>query len=231
MPFLAGDILFRAVMQSSTLLPEDAYVNDFVFRLGAGSSAPSNTQIDDIFNVIDGFYNDTQAGGDKVASYLGEAINRSATHELQAYSLLSGGSPIRTADWLGPDSPAAANTNLPTEVAGVLSYHADLSGSLEESGATRPRARRRGRLYIGPLTSQATTPTDDNPLLSAGFTQVLRQAAVAMSDAAVTAGWTWRVASRADATTREVVAGWTDNAPDTLRKRGRSASLRVVWTA
>lgn len=41
---------------------------------------------------------------------------------------------------------------LPSEVAIAMSFAGDLEGFVEESGATRPRSRRRGRLFLGPWT-------------------------------------------------------------------------------
>lgn len=230
MAILPGDINVRAVMQGTTLLAEDRYVNDFAFRLGDGTVAPTLLNLADLLGAVDGFYNEVTAGGNQVAAFISEAVSRAVTHEIEFHSILNGGSPILSSPWLGPQAPSVANANMPTEVAGALSFHADLTGLVEEAGATRPRARRRGRVFVGPLTTQAITPTDDNPRLSAGFTLSLRQAATFMADEAAAAGWTWSVWSRTGASLYPIVGGWTDNAPDTMRKRGVEASARVVYS-
>lgn len=227
----AADILVRAVMTGSSGLPSDVFVNDFAFHFDAGGS-PSNAQINSLFGAVDGFYRDVVYGTYKLADFIGEQVSRAVTHELQAYTITSGpmGSPRNTEPWLGPQAPIISDANLPSECAGVLSFHADLTGVAEESGASRPRARRRGRLFIGPLIIGAISADLDNPVLSVTFTATMRAAATHMFDEAQAAGFTWSVWSREDDTLRPVVAGWTDNAVDIQRRRGTEATLRTVYT-
>lgn len=225
MAYAPGDVLVRAVMVSSTGLPADNVVNDFAFT---GTENPDAAAWADLFGIVSDFYRLQQTNTEYVGAYISNAINRSATHELQGYNLGAGpgGSPEATEPWLGPVPTSDANA-LPTEVAGVLSFHADLTGQLEEAGATRPRARRRGRIYVGPLNIRAIASTAPPYMLSTDFTLTLRQAAVALYDAAIAIGYPWAVWSRADSTLREVIGGWTDNAPDTQRRRGPKSTVRV----
>lgn len=229
MPTSSADVLVRAIMQGDTGLPADVFVNDFAFRLDAGGS-PSSTDLDNVLGAVDNFYNAVTPSGAKVAGVIGEAVDRGATHTLEVYSISAGGSPLRSDPWLGPAAPSTANSNLPTEVAAVLSFHGDLTSIAEESGGTRPRARRRGRIYIGPLTTDAVAITDDDPRLVAAWTTVFRQAAIVMHDAAEADGWTWSVWSRAANELYEIVGGWTDNAPDTQRRRGAESTSRITYT-
>lgn len=228
MAYTAGDVLVRAVMQNVSGLPQDVVVNDFAFQCAA---APDSTDVTNITDAVDDFYRLDGSGFVAVGKYIGQGVNRSATHELQFFHIVAGplGSPFASVPWLGPVAPSTVDVNLPSEVSGVLSFHGDLSVVPEESGSTRPRARRRGRVYIGPLTTDAITPTLDNPHLSDGFTQSLRSCALRMKDAAEANDVPWCVWSRANATLYPVVAGWTDDACDTQRRRGQAPNTRVVW--
>ena len=223
-----ADILVRAVMQGSTGLPADTYVNDFAFHHDSGV-APTDLELLDLFGAVDAFYNFVTTTTNSVAKYIGEAVSRAVTHEMEFFNIFTMGSPRLIEPWLGPGAPGTTGVNEPTEVSGVLSFHADLTGVQEEVVSTRPRARRRGRVYVGPLTRDAILFTAAQPVLQSGFTQTLREAALEMADVASTAGFTWSVWSRADDILRPVVAGWTDNAPDTQRRRGSASTSRVTF--
>lgn len=231
MAYQLGDILVRAIMENVTGLPEDRVMNDFAFA--TGPTAPSGTDIVNAVDAVDHFYRTTGGGtGDTVSEYISGAINRSATHTIEVYSItaLGLGSPIYTTNWLGP---VAVNTldNQVAEVAAVLSFHSDLTGVAEEApGGTRPRARRRGRVYIGPLTLTAVDYATPNPRLSAAMTAVLREAGSRLISESSADAIPWSVWSRADEILRPVVGGWTDNAPDTQRRRGVSSTIRATWT-
>lgn len=229
MAYTTGDVLVRAVMHAASGLPADDVINDWAFQF---DHPPDSSELEDVCDNVGNFYTDPGANTHAVGEYISDQISRSATHELQAWIITAPplGSPDFTKDWLGPIAFAAGAHGLPTECAGVLSFHADLTGVLEESGATRPRARRRGRVFIGPIGSTAIDPDTPPYYLSTLFRQTLAQAAVTLYDDAQTNGATWSVWSRADALLRPVVGGWTDNAPDIQRRRGPAASLRASFT-
>lgn len=224
MAYTAGDVLVRSVMTAASGLPRDVIVNDWAFRL---PGAPVAQDYTDMFGWVDDFFNDVGSTGTAVGSFISNFVNRGATHSLQAYTIAAGGlgSPVAEIDWLGPNA-AGADNGLPTECAGVLSFHADLTSILEEAGATRPRARRRGRVFIGPLTLGGVTTTTQPYMLGSGFRASLAAAGLKLRD---DSGDTWSVWSRTDQTLRPVVAGWTDNAPDTQRRRGPRATVRSTW--
>lgn len=228
MAYTAGDILVRTVMQPSSGLPEDVVINDWAFRRGAG--APSQAELATLMGIVGDFFRGVNLNLATVGTYISTAITRAATHQIQAYQIQAGplGSPLHEIDWLGPTTEGSS-AGLPREVCGVLSFHGNLLGIQEEAGATRPRARRRGRVFIGPLTTQAITQAGA-PVLEPTFTSALRTKAIAMADAAAVEGWTWSVWSRANEELYEVVGGWTDNAPDTQRRRGQAPTLRNVYS-
>lgn len=215
-------------MSNVTGLPEDVFINDFAFKNTAG--VPNLAQATSMFGRVSDFYRNVGANGRSVGSFISSAVDRAATHLVQVFSITAAGtgSPIFEFDWLGPTAPTEL-LNLPNEVSGVLSFHALLTGVSEEIGGTRPRARRRGRVYVGPLTVEAIDTADDNPRLDATFLTTLRQQALTLKDQSVTNNHPWQVWSRADQVLRPVLEGWTEDAPDTQRRRGVAASTRTTW--
>lgn len=120
--------------------------------------------------------------------------------------------PLPITNW-GPDT-------LPTECAIVLSFQAEPISGL-------PQARRRGRIYLGPL-SKSTVDTDGmvTDAAVAAFANAGRLLLDA-SDAA--ADWTWAVYSPTDGTGANVANGWVDDSFDTQRRRGRKATSRSLF--
>lgn len=229
MAYGSGDTLVRVTMSALSGIAKDKIVNDFAFSLVGGS--PDATDYGHLLDAVDGFYRDTQAGGHAVGEYIDRWVDRAATHKIDMYAITAPplGSPVATYDWLGPVNAPDVN-GLPTEVAGVLSFKGDYTGVLEESGATRPRARRRGRVYIGPLAYAAFQVGTAPHRLSANFTQTLREAADAMATEAASHDWIWSVWSRKSATLFQVTGGWTDDRPDAQRRRGPAAASRTSFT-
>lgn len=230
MAYSDGDLLVRSVMHNKTGLPADDVINDWAFHF---TNPLSQANMDIVFQFIDDFFNVGDGVLQAVGGYIGDSIDRAATHQMDFYKIQAGnlGAPVYSVPWLGPIA-AGVNTNLPSEVAAVASFHATLVGLSEEVGTTRPRARRRGRVYIGPLTTEVYSQIEDNPRLNAAFTDALRFAMAELRDATNTtfgAGFGWSVWSRADQTLRPVVGGWTDDAFDTQRRRGVLANTRVNW--
>ena len=90
--------------------------------------------------------------------------------------------------------------------------------------------RKRGRVYIGPLSSACTTlPTGDQDV-RIHSTTIGILAASAADMANTTEDVTWEVYSRADDDFYAITAGWVDNAFDIQRRRGAIASVRTTWT-
>lgn len=141
-------------------------------------------------------------------------------HEYKAYDMLDPEprAPVEEGTWSFTSAPST--DPLPPEVALCLSFQA-----VKISGV--PQARRRGRVYIGPLRASITA--DGRP--TAGAISLLRNAADALYDAGVaTAGdWNWAVYSTVLGGTAEVANGWVDNEFDTQRRRGRTPTTRNVF--
>jgi len=113
-------------------------------------------------------------------------------------------------------------TAMPPELAICLSFQGQrISGTSQ--------ARRRGRVYIGPLKNSNVSSTDMN--LDTTVTDALRDAGQALVNASnASADYTWCVYSAADDALVPVHNGWVDNAFDIQRRRGLTASQRDVFS-
>lgn len=124
-----------------------------------------------------------------------------------------------TAQPTGEDSP------LPFEVSACLSVYAD-----------RNIRRRRGRVYIGPLTDLVAAVGEVNvdPQLSPAFRVIATDAAEDLQTDAENAGGgpgeplSWGVYSPTDGLARRITNAWMDNAFDTIRSRGSASTQRTT---
>lgn len=203
------------VMQGTSGLPEDRYINTWhFFTLG-----PFSTHVIDCFSVINRFWSADPTVGDPLGAYVSPVVSRSA--EMRAYNLSDPEPRVPTIEPL--TFPSANDSNgLPEEVAAVISFHGDPPVT----------ARRRGRLYIGPLTRNTITSgsTSTYSAFNATFTGVILNAADNALDESQTEGAGWSIRS---VTPSEnfvpVVGGWFDNAIDIQRRRGAAATVRSTW--
>jgi hypothetical protein len=226
-------VLVEAVFESLTGQPEDRVVNTWVWK--TPTSPPTNAELTDIGIFLSSFYNDSDpVTTHPVCGSLSTVLSRAANAAMfKFYNIdahLDGsphGSPIKLIPWtLGPHR--APGTNLPSEIAVVLSYHGPLTDVPQEAGNTRPAARRRGRVYVGPINSNAAAADVDTSVVyvSQDMRETLAGAAQRLM-VAPTAVWSnW---SRADAQIHTVTGGFVDNAFDTQRRRGEQATLRRPW--
>lgn len=213
-------------------LVEDQVVNDFAIQ--TASTPSTNTERTAAETAIIDFYNGVSATtGSKVCNLLGTQLSRAANAaSIKWYDVqldLAGtahGSPIDEVLWtLG--AAQAGETNLPSEVSIVLSYHALLTDFQQELGVTRPAARRRGRIYLGPLNT--LTRVVDGTTNRVGVSSTARTTIAEAAGRLVAAGVTWSQWSRKNASMDNVTGGFVDDAYDTQRRRGEKASTRTTW--
>lgn len=137
------------------------------------------------------------------------------------------GAPVNTFPftWSGGFS---GNANV-EECAITLSMKADMTGLTEYYLNKRPRAHRRGRLYLGPLNTLplSVDATTGRTLVSSSARTTIVDAATALRDAM--SPYTWCIWSREDRAFYPVVNGWVDNAFDTQRRRGPKATARTSF--
>lgn len=122
----------------------------------------------------------------------------------------------------------------PSEVAICLSFQGE-----RESGVNQ--ARRRGRIYLGPLDADVgTTSTGRVVVAPAAVTAITGAASTMATGLGQTAVWCvfspttagpqpWS-AGVLDVAFTPVTNGWVDNAFDTQRRRGTDSLVRTVWT-
>lgn len=205
-------------------LPEDIATNTWHF-LGSEADASAN-----LVAILDEFYNEYQGSGGslgRVCDLIGASVTP-ASCRIKAYNLSDAKPRVPFLDAAFP-LDATSGTQMPREVALCLSYRA-----AQVSGAAM--ARRRGRVYIGPLTDN----TDDFPLTgndrrpSSNVQNLLCAAAASMQDAAFVESLIWVVYSpttnpsgSGESGVAPVVNVWVDNAMDTQRRRGAAATSRT----
>lgn len=132
----------------------------------------------------------------------------------------------------GPSQPDPSDSNLPLEVAICCSFKGYYS-----EGPVLERARRRGRVYIGPLNDTVLqgNGTAAPPRPSVDFVNLLTAKMQDLRENAQTGAGTggasapWVIWSRAGGAIHNVVGGWVDNAWDTQRRRGNETTTRTQW--
>jgi len=230
---MAHNLYAQVVLPSANGLPEDACVNTFAFESDAVTPVVGAVAV---ANRLVQFYNTLHGAGPPtnttVSGCIATSISRAvAGARINVYNLgnpisLPLGSPILSSPWTVGE---IGDEEVISEAAVCLSYHADLTDIPEEVGTTRPRARRRGRLYIGPIRSSLVTELDGserrrpNAFLMNTWTEAGRFLAIGADPR-------WMVWSREDNVLRKVTGGFVDNAFDTQRRRGPAAGLRLTFT-
>jgi hypothetical protein len=215
-PIIPGGLRVQFILRGRTGLPEDRYITTWAFQTidGLPPTVGQNVAAKDL---VSEFY--TGVTAPQVAalrSYLGSAVDQPNT-EARVYRL--GDSVPRQPTIYPINLGAITTTGIPSEVAAVASFY-----------ATRNLPRRRGRIYFGPLggTTQLATATG-NIILQPALINALVESSRRLRAAAPAQGLNWSVLSQVDGVMRPVTAGWVDNAWDTQRRRGETASARTVW--
>lgn len=218
--------LLRVTMPYQSGLPSDVVTNDFAVQSTAGLETG-------VIEALIGFYNSTEVTETfPIASYIGPIVDRTTDAcKIDVYVIPPNngelGSPVATVNWtLGP---TAAASSLPLEVACCLSFYA-------ASGAGVLARRRRGRVFLGPLTGATLSSDATLPIVGIAFIDALTRAASVLKDEVVAAGAVWCVWSRGGQKPSPgapglfpIEAGWVDNEFDTQRRRAVKATARTTW--
>lgn len=216
-PIIADHWRAQFALQGKSGLPEDQYVNTFVFRNDAIGATRSQVG-DNIRQFLRDAYDVAhQPSAVSVASLLaGGAVTNEATIKVYDLGQAPPREPLIYTETL---ATLAGATAMPEELAACISYYAD-----------RNLPRQRGRIYIGPLESGLSDATGNTGVR---IGDLLKNALVGMGVYLVAgnANLTWTLLSRADAVTRVVTDGWVDDAFDIQRRRGVAPSTRTRFTA
>src|SRR3954451_16985392 len=201
-------------------LTKDKMVNNMCFLT---TGALDNTAMIGIIDLVTAFYNTVHASTSRaIASLMSQSIDRGANKTLtQIYDVtahLNGsdhGSPVGFGSWDLGASIGSTNA-LPSELAICLSFHAAYGSDQEFGSGTRPRARDRGRIYLGPWNdggvAHDTTTNISRP--GVGYSDVIIESASILMGATTPS---WAVWSRKNAVANPVVGGWVDDAWDIQR--------------
>lgn len=219
-PIIPGAVRAQLVLNGSSGLPEDRFVQTFVFGSIDGGS-PSNTELDTIAEALDAYLTVVPTGASNALhDFLGEQVVSPATINL--YRL--GETPPRTP--IVYSVPHDTGTGaLPAEVALCLSYYATVN-----------QPRRRGRIYFGPLAAEglvfsgSAVGGDARPAAALRTSLLLSGALLRDFDTGL---YPWAVLHARDGNgpaatpaLRPITDLWVDDSFDTQRRRGLAPTLR-----
>lgn len=222
LPTIAGD-------------PLDWSHNAFAFSCDAVDS----TSIADAMATVQDFYEHV-AGAHPVGWTISPTVTRAGSGcHLKCYDIsahLGGtphGSPVGLSTFTMPAGSGAAP--MPEGVAIALSFHGPYGSDVEFSpgprlGGTRPRARDRGRVFIGPVDQAGLSVdgTTSRASLGAGVRNIISASAAYMRDHPH-GTCQWAVWSRTKADLGIVVGGWVDDRFDYQRRREDQGLVRTNW--
>lgn len=205
-------------LPATTGLPEDVVTNTFHFQLDPGN-VPTAMAI--VETALMDFYNNATQGVAAIISQYQSRVANAATIKWYDLADPTPRIPVRTTTFtlIAPNT----TTNYPRECAIVLSFQAVRVSGLNQ-------ARRRGRVYIGPICSSMVQDTAGDIRPSALAITKLTNRASALKTACLAANSPWGVYSPTGGSISSVADGWVDNALDTQRRRGVRSTGRTTWT-
>lgn len=208
--------LFRAqvAIQDSNTLSRDRFVNNLYF-----------TQIDSA-SVLDPFTISTAIKDFySVSAGIGAYLSPTFAATLSTIKFYDMNEPLESPPVAQYVLPMGAGTGapLPSEVACCLTFH-----GIPQDGLT-PRQSWRGRIYIGPLSTNAMdTGIGGESRPKGAFALALTQAGKMVHDECVVGNSQWVIASKARQKLYPVSIFSVDNAWDTQRRRGVSPTTSTV---
>lgn len=157
-----------AVLQMDSAETKDEARNVWHFRTGA---FPPDDFITKIGEALEAFY-DGIAWALSPLVNTGTTVGRGTLVEMATVNFGAAGSAddvvseLFATRTMNLETLSNTNPSLPQELACCLSFRGDTDGVPEELGVTRPKSRRRGRVFIGPLnTSVLSAPGAGRPVV------------------------------------------------------------------
>lgn len=207
---------------------ENVFTNTLYFRDDAAVKRSFGDVADLLDTKLTGFYNVAQGGGgNRIMDFISRVTDASLT-TLKVYDLNESAPRIPE---IRPMTVTQSGTTtiLPNECAVVLSYRSGAATNL--GGSIDPT--KRGRIYIGPLTSSSATftvGTDWDARVNSGLITTLELAAEWLVGDTDGDEMTWVQYSLKENRALAVTGGFINNRLDTQRRRGEPESSRTVWS-
>jgi len=201
-------MLAQVRLNSVSGLFEDVVINTWSFDCDTDDATLEGVgeALHDFYSVLD--------------TYLQSTIDTSG-HEVRWYNRADAEPRTPVNIWPFALTPNTSNLPMPREVAVCLSFAA-----APASGASN--ARRRGRIYFGPLNTTATVSSGAYVRPNTAFmNELLDQYVILAATANNDFGAAHEVWSGVDSVGRHVTRAWVDNEWDTQRRRGVKATTRV----
>lgn len=249
-----GDTLATIVLPHTNGLARDEVTMNLAFGWGGGG-APASADRDELAASLTNFINAVPTGaGASIASFINATMSRAAQAAMIKQYDIAGhldGSPHDSPVHITPFTlfPSNVDQALPNEVAACISFTGALAGVLElggeeeiptpraaqrmgapptHLGRAKPKSRRRGRIYVGPLNKGAVgSGAVANNALNDAFLAALLGATHDLTETTTTGNWLWSVWSRRDATLYPVVSSWVDDEADIQRRRGQQHKTKT----
>ena len=201
------------------------------------------TDVSSLVNQVISQFNSIPSGaGFSVASVMSDCLSRAANQSLvDVYDVtahLNGtpaGSPVLLTSFTLAAGQPTPKAN-PEGVAAVITLQAPYGTDVEfgpGTPATRPRARDRGRIYVGPLDGSVLaleSTTNRSYLVSSFQTTLVKwiQAINVITTAPHTVIYNLAVWSRKGAFMKSLQECWVDDRPDYQRRRSDQAASRLI---
>jgi hypothetical protein len=208
-------------LNRSTGLPVDIITNSWFFE---SEGDPSPTSFIGMIDAIKAFYDDMEG-------FYSDTLTGTGTVEI--YNMADAEPRVAVATFTGTLFTPVATTSLPAEVALCLSFAGTAVSGIN-------MARRRGRIYLGPLNTTTVAGGESagdarpSPTFAAAIeaaTDELNTSMQALSEAtthSVYSPTTDATGTLAEAFT-PVARYWVDDAWDTQRRRGAAPTGRYQW--
>lgn len=220
-------IAIQWIMPNDNANPADAVMNNWHFK--TDDTGTPHDEAADCVSRLTAFYNSID---DYLSSFL------SGAYITKCFDLSDPEPRVPVFENTGSVSGVSTGNGLPCEIAVCLSFQAPRVSGI-------PQARRRGRVYIGPLSNAAASLATDTSagdmIVNATFRADLASAASALAGVFVGASsgsamaWcTFSPTSVVDGMTlaqasNNVTDGWIDYAIDIQRRRGHAPGGRTLW--
>ncbi len=236
---MTQQVIKLRVIIPTTNVEMDNISNDFVIE-ATGSDTTIDQDTGGVQAAINTFYNSNVTGQTNALSqYLSSEYSTVAEAcSIEWYDItahLSGtpaGSPIRIDSFTNSGGPLSG-TDLHPALALVGAYRRDYGTDLEHSGSTRPRARDRGRLYIGPLNAFAQNDGTGKakPVAATDVIVAMKHLATTHNSGSANQ-WNWVQWSRKNASVGNIAFAGSQYGLGLQRRRADEQATRVLsWSA